>query len=76
MTEKIKKYSLYSLLANEKKFENIKGTFHNFGVDILIDSKFNPWVMEVNVFASGFIESEAKLEVLSGVGRDLGNIIT
>jgi len=41
-----------------------------------LDSNYNPWVFEVNVFANGLIESETKMEVLSKVGTDMGNIVT
>ena len=56
--------------------KNKKGCFHNFGIDIFFDDKLKPWIIEANVYASGLISSEAKLEVLSDLGRDIGNITT
>lgn len=49
--------------------------FELYGVDILLDDKFNPWLMEVNLNPSLNCDSELDLKVKSKVLTDIFNII-
>ena len=60
-----------------KSFTNISSStlFELYGVDILIDSKLNPWLMEVNLNPSLNCDSEIDLKIKSKLLTDIFNII-
>lgn len=49
--------------------------FELYGVDILLDEKFNPWLMEVNLNPSLNCDSELDLQIKSKLLTDIFNII-
>ena len=53
-----------------KSFTNISSStlFELYGVDILIDSKLNPWLMEVNLNPSLNCDSEIDLKITDYIG--------
>ena len=60
-----------------KSFPNISSTtlFELYGVDILLDSNLNPWLMEVNLNPSLNCDSELDLKIKSKLLTDIFNII-
>ena len=49
--------------------------FELYGVDILLDEKLNPWLMEVNLNPSLNCDSEIDLKIKSKLLTDIFNII-
>jgi hypothetical protein len=65
----------YQFNPNADVKQKNKNCFELLGFDVLIDSKFKPWLLEVNLSPSLSVDTQLDFTIKSNLLRDLFNLV-
>jgi len=64
---RIKQILMYTVKTGLKKLDKKRGFYELLGCDILIDDKFNPYLIELNTNPALFLDTKVQTEVIPEV---------